>query len=48
MNGKTTWNIGPRSLLRNPPNISILGICAFDDFILADKLLAEALRSFET
>ena len=35
-------------LLTNPPDCTILDTCAFENFILADKPFAKALRIFET
>ena len=37
----------PQSLPRNPPDWTILDSWAFDNFILADKLFAQALQSLE-
>ena len=39
---------GPESLPRNPPECLILCNWVFDNIILAEELLAKALRSFET
>ena len=35
-------------LLTNPPDCTILDACVFENFILADKPFAKALRIFET
>ena len=35
-------------LLTNPPDCTILDTCVFENFILADKPFAKALRIFET
>ena len=39
---------GPKSLPRNRPDCPILCNWVFDNFVLADKPFAKALRSFET
>ena len=46
--GNPAFSNGPKSLLRNPPNLPILCDSVFDNFILAEELFAKALRSFET
>ena len=48
INGKTVFNNGPRSPPRIPPDCIILDSWHFDSLILADKLLANAIGSFET
>ena len=42
------FGIGPKSLPTNPPDYPILCNSTFDNFILAEELFANALRSFET
>ena len=41
------FNDGPKSLPKYPPDCKI-SCRVFDNFILAEELLAKALRSFET
>ena len=55
-NGLSTFSIkcnpafsnGPKSLPKSPPDCCILCNWVFDNFIFAEELFAEALRSFET
>ena len=46
--GNPVFSNRPKSLPENPPDCSILFSWVFDNFTLADKPLAKALRSFET
>ena len=46
--GNPVFSNGPKCLPRNPHDCFILCNRDFDNFILVDKLLAKALRSFET
>ena len=46
--GNLVFSNGPKSLLNNPPDCTVLCNCVFDNFILAGEPLAKALRSFKT
>ena len=46
--GNPVFSNGPKSLTKNLPNCPILCKWLFDSFILAEELLAKALRSFQT
>ena len=46
--GNPVFSNSPKSLTRNPLDSPILCNWVFDSFILAAKLFAKALRSFET
>ena len=45
--GKPVFSNGPKILLRNSPDYYILCNKVFDNFILAEKPFAKALRSLE-
>ena len=45
---KLVFSNGPKNLPRNPPHCPILNNYVFENFKLADELLAKALRSIET
>ena len=45
---KCLFNNGPKCLSKNSPDCPILRNSVFDNFILAEQLLAKALQSFET
>ena len=45
---KPVFSNGPRIPLRSPPDCTILGRWLVNNFILADELFANALRSLET
>ena len=46
--GNSEFSNGPRSLPKNSPDFPILCNWVFDNFILAEELLAKALKSLET
>ena len=46
--GNPAFSNSPKSLPKNLPDYLILYNWVFDNFILAEKLFAKALRSFET
>ena len=46
--GNLFFSNGPKSLPKNPLDCPILWSWVFDNFILAEKLFAKALRSFES
>ena len=46
--GKPVFSYGPKSLPKIPPHCLILCNWVFDNFILAEELIAKALQSLET
>ena len=46
-NGNPLFSNGPKSLPKNPPDCPILCIWVFDNFILAEELIAKALQSLK-
>ena len=46
--GNPLFSNGPKSLPKNPLDCPILCIWVFDNFILAEELLAKALQSLKT
>ena len=48
INGRPVFNIGPRSLPRNPPDYIILDNWVFDNLISVDELFAKTLQRFAT
>ena len=46
--GNSVFSNGPKSLPKNSPDCPILCNWVFDNFILAEELLAKALRSLKT